>query len=226
MVNKDNIDERSAEGANYTEAINQLLAAVNCPKKVRQFLDTLIGYADGKIEIAVFDLELGQRADPERNEDAATKWVQRNRKNLLEWQNKNDIVLIEFKRGFKDRNNRNVPSRYYLHLTKYVKRILEEAQKDKVRWDKYPHAAIELATWKYISEIITSPIIFPAVVQKPKDVKKEISTRFRQAITHLEKISDLLMENSRELTKEHSDLFQALELSVEDLSIYFEDEDL
>jgi len=225
LSSKNNTDEESAKGAYFTEAVNQLLVAVNCPQPIRPFLDCLIGYADGKIDIAIFDVELGRRTEPNRGKDAATKWVQRNRKKLVNWQNENKVVLVECKHGFLDRDKRPVPSRYYIHLTDYVNRVLDEAQKDLKWWNNYPHKAIESAAQNYVSEILAEPIKFHQRANKPKDIAKDISKRLHSCITNIEKIADLMEHHSEEVTIEHAKLWEELKLGINFINFYFEEEE-
>jgi hypothetical protein len=225
MSSTDKINENSAKGAYFTEAFNQLLVAVNCPTTLHEFLRCLIGYADGKIDVSVFDAELGWRIKPTRSQEAAAKWVQRNRKALREWQLENDSQLVECKSGFKDKDDRPVPSRYYIHLTNYINRILEEAQKDSLRWHKFPHVAIEFAAGNILNEIYTQPRIFKPMVSKPKDIAKDISRRLNLSITNVEAVERLMTKHRDKITKEHGELWDALYLAVDGLRIFFDDED-
>lgn len=225
MSSRKNVDKESARLANFTEAVNQLLLAVHCPPNHHLFLHTLIGYADGRIDVSVFDAELGSRQKQGRSAEAAAKWVQRNRRDLNKWQVEHDIYLVESKGGFKDKDNKPVPSRYHIHLTNYVNSILEEAKKDLPRWDVSPHTAIEFAARRFVKGIFTKPQFFNPTQAKTKDVAKDIGARLSSCITHLEKISDLADANSNEITKEHLQLWETLKLAVGQLRIYFEEED-
>lgn len=224
MSNK-KVDDESAQIANDTEAMNQLLLVVRCPVNFRSFINTLIGYADGRVNVSVFDAELGLRQSPGRSEEAAAKWVQRNRNGLNNWQQENNIYLIEGKGGFINRNNNPVPSRYYIHLTNYVKSILEEAKKDQKRWDAAPHAAIEFAARKVAKNVFTRPQVFMPTQPKAKDVGKDVSRRLASCITNIEAIGELMQKHSYNATKEQSDQWAELKGLISYYNYEFEDED-
>src|ERR1700754_107599 len=169
MSNKSPLDAESARGANYTEAFNQLLRAVNCPTNLHPFLHTLIGFADGRVEVSVFDAELGQRHKAGRSGDAAAKWVQRYRKQLNDWQDANNIYLVETQKGFINKDGQHIPSRYYIHLTEYINSVLEEAKKDQRRWVTIPHVAIEFAAQKCVRNIFTSRQVYGPPKAKTPD---------------------------------------------------------
>ncbi|MDQ1558093.1 MAG: hypothetical protein QOD32_1153 [Pyrinomonadaceae bacterium] len=218
-------DEESVKVANSTEAINQLLRAVDCPTGLHAFLRCLIGYADGRIDVSVFDAELGARINFNRSEDASAKWVYRNRRKLLDWQKENHIQLVECKSGFVNKDGKPIPSRYYIHLTNYINRILEEAQNDKSRWNKIPHVAIEFATRRILNEIYAEPREFKPRESKAKDIAKDISKRLNLANSSIEAVLNMGQEHHDKITDEHIELWEQLKWIINYANYLFEDED-
>ncbi len=225
MSSQNPIDAESVRGANYTEALNQLLRVVKCPTKLHSFIHTLIGFADVKKKVAVFDAELGRRYKARRSVEAAAKWVQRNRRELNIWQDENSVYLIETKSGTKDKDGRPIPSRYYIHLTEYINYVLEEANKDQLRWDSVPHVAIEFAAQKFVRNMFTRRQVYGPPRGKTTDVDKIISQNLRSCITAIEKVTGLMEKKSDVATKEHRELWQELKGYISSANFHFEDED-
>jgi hypothetical protein len=225
MSNQNPLDAEAAKGANYTEALNQLLNAVHCPPRFHPFLRTLIGYADGREYIEVYDAELGTRHQPGRSAEAAAKWVQRNRKHLNEWQDAHKLYLVETKSGTKDVNGNPIPSSYFSHLPLYINQVLEEAQKDQPRWDNHPHAAIEFAARQCVRNIFTNREVFGAPRTRTKGVDEIISQRLKLCITTIERVAALMEKRSELATKEQQELWQELKGNISFFNYLFEDED-
>jgi hypothetical protein len=223
------MQDETFSGTDFTEAINQLLVAVNCPNKHRNFIDTLIGYAERKLRFNVFDLDLGRRADNQNNyrsDNSARKWVQRNRKNLQDWQEQNKVFLVEFSPGFRtgDKPPYNyVPSSYYLHIIEYAIQVLAVARKDEI-WEKHPRRAIQKAAVKKAGNIITTPIVFKQRVPKDKDVEKQIGTKLQTALTNIEKAIELIEEDNLIIEGENLDRVLALRLAMSDLETHVPDD--
>lgn len=219
------LDAEAAKGANYTEALNQLLRAVNCPASLHPFLRTLIGYADGKEYVEVFDATLGLRHKKERSPEAAAKWVQRNRKNLNKWQDENKIYLVETKSGYIDEDGTPQPSGWFSHLPMYINKVLEEAQKNKPLWDNIPHAAIESAAKKYVGNIYTIREVFGAPRRITKTLDEVISQKLRLCINTILRLAALMENKSDAATKEQRELWLELRGNISFYKYHFEDDD-
>src|SRR5688500_7871496 len=85
--------------AHATEAINFILAAKDCPSEFRPLIDYLIGASGGSTDwFEAADEEVGYAARPSEgppSRDAATKYVQRKRKGLLEWEGRAGVAFVE-----------------------------------------------------------------------------------------------------------------------------------
>lgn len=225
MSSQNPLDDESVRGANYTEALNQLLRAVQCPPTRHKFLHTLIGFADGRVDVSVFDAELGRRYKANRSAEAAAKWVQRNRRDLNHWQDENNIYLIETESGSKDRDGNPIPSSYYIHLTEYVNGVLEEAKKDQRRWDKIPHVAIEFAAQRYVKNIFSSRQVYGSPRGKTTDIDKIVKQKLSLCVTTIEQVGDLMEQKSDQATKEHRELWKELKGFISYYNFHFEDEE-
>jgi hypothetical protein len=133
-----------------TEAVNQLLAAKDCPSELRPLIDYLIGASEGSIDwFEKSDAEVGlcaRSTDELMSLEAAKKWVQRHRTLLVKWQNKVNIAFIECSPGGKDtKNNEIYKSRYKLNILKHASATVEQAQAMSGLWQREPLRAIALA---------------------------------------------------------------------------------
>jgi hypothetical protein len=140
-----------------TEAVNQLLAAKDCPSELRPLIDYLIGASEGSIDwFEKSDAEVGlcaRSTDELMSEEAAKKWVQRHRTLLMKWQNKVNIAFIECSPGGKDtKNNETYKSRYKLNILKHASATVEQAQAMSGLWQREPLRAIALAAGEEAEE--------------------------------------------------------------------------
>jgi hypothetical protein len=177
-----------------TEALNQILVAADCPDDVRSFIDYLIGFSNGREEFEGVDSDVAkymQTEDRRDNEKAAKSFLQRRRKKLEDWQEKNSVVFVVCIHGGRDKNRVYYPSRYQLPILNLIEMVMNKAQEKVALWEKQPLVEIKKAAQDLIKlhkadllkNIIRTPYIRPPYV--------EMKQRSSAVKTHLEKMSKL-----------------------------------
>src|SRR4051812_31157114 len=92
-VTDDDNKEQSEKFAFTTDAVTYILSAAGCPNKFRDYIDCLIGLADGNVEFDATDKQIeGHRKVKKSSSQKAQKqyWARDKRRDLLEWQKDND----------------------------------------------------------------------------------------------------------------------------------------
>jgi hypothetical protein len=120
--------------SNKTDAINSILSIVNCPSQVSNLIHVLIGISGGRLEFESNQKEISTRMKKKGDDlfdDNAKQGVKRAHQALKEWQKENNLNLIEYRPGYRDKDKKNHSSRYYLHILPIVDEIVTLAQKIK-----------------------------------------------------------------------------------------------
>jgi hypothetical protein len=155
-----------------TEALNQILISADCPENVRSLIDYLIGFSMGRDEFIAFDGELSIYVQTEnRSVTAANKWLSRTRKDLKDWQDKNNLGFVSHTEGAPNKNkiNKKLPATYKLPILALIEDVMNQAQEDKKFWNKEKRLAIKLAAQDLVTKHIADP--FTSIVQSSGYVK-------------------------------------------------------
>lgn len=137
------VDVEASELANTSfefAAMNQILAWLNFPYKLRPYLDCLIGIA-GSCETAEFtavNIEIGRqvRTGKSIKDESIGTWVTRQKKKFQAWQSFKQFSLIDITDGkFDARTRKNTPAAYKIHIVLWAKLVVQKAQ-TKFYWRK------------------------------------------------------------------------------------------
>jgi hypothetical protein len=144
-----------------TDAINFLLVEAGCPAHLRVGIDCIVGLAGDRVEwFEAPDATVGMRArvgGELMSRDAACKWVQRWRKALIEWQQTNNLALIECSPGGQAPDGTRYPSRYKVNLLALAAATVEEARGSNL-WKRGDLSrALELAAQTIIEDSPETP---------------------------------------------------------------------
>jgi hypothetical protein len=180
-----------------TEAINQLLAAKNCPSEFRPLIDYLIGVASGSTDwFEKSDVEVGlcaRSSDQQVSQCAAKKYVQRFRKDFIPWEQKHNLAYIEFSAGGKDMETNQVfPSRYKLNIIDLAQRTVELAQSMTTIWNENPRRALELAAREIVEDTPQTPPSKPRFRSPKRDDEALLKRNPKTALTLLKEVRDIL----------------------------------
>jgi hypothetical protein len=155
----------TADIGDGTDAINFMLVAKRCPSELRAGIDCVIGLAGDRVDwFDAEDLDVAARARGSSGElfshSSGKKWVQRWRKALCEWQQKENIALIECSPGGQDHDGTRHKSRYKVNLLRLAAVAVEEARKESL-YQRDPARALELATETVLSNTPVTPSYKP-----------------------------------------------------------------
>lgn len=212
---EENDQEQSEEFAYTTNAVTYILSAARCPTKFRDYIDCLIGIANGKIEFDATDKQIESRRKVVKSrggKGVKEYWARDRRRGLLKWQKENDFYLLEYKEGDYDKKlNRRGPSHFKLYLVEYVQQVIAEAKKNKLFWDSDRAMAIKQAASKLVNEL---------KAQTPEeeedsyiDVHTEVIRKLKSAKTNIANALGYLEKYEFEL----SDYDEPLVTSIENL---------
>jgi hypothetical protein len=116
--------------AHTTDATNYLLSLWDFPPALRGFIDAVIGisgYRAAKNEwFDATDKQIAGRAN------RCTKWVQNQRRDLLKWQTRQNVALIDVEDNRYD-NGEKTPHRYRVHIAHHAAEATLDAR-DSLKW--------------------------------------------------------------------------------------------
>jgi hypothetical protein len=168
-----------------TDAASLLLAGANCPPEHRGFIDAVVGVAGDRTEwFSVTDDVLAKRAG------RSTKWVQTHRKELLEWEHKNDITFIEIEDSYTDADGTRHAHKYRVHLAKYAADTKLDAE-HSAEWYRNPGKALEAAAETYRDSLPTMPARKKRRRAYTPSAAQIIERELKRARTCLEKVLNL-----------------------------------
>ena len=169
-----------------TDAVNLLLAEVNCPTELRALIDALIGVA-GKRKDRWFPAS--DEIVAERLE-RSTKTVQRYREQLIDWQEENRIAFIEIRDSRMDEEGKRHPHYYRAHISRLAVEIVQAAQ-DSDNWRGNPGLAIKDAAKQKLDSLPDAPKRQERKKLNP-DPESIIAKSLKTAETLLRKALDLI----------------------------------
>lgn len=212
----DDLDELTKEYTYYTEALNKILVAAECPDEIRAFIDYLIGASHGRsnFEIGDRDLQKSRPVEGLGTEMAGMKWVQRHRDKLEDWQHKSKLLFIEFTRGSKKVIYEK--SKYHLHILRYVESVITEAKSSKL-WPAHPSAAIEEAAQTIVQQLKSEERDIPIKIKYKRQGLESISGKLKSARSHLERVRQILDDNDMGLIQDDEELFNEVKQILEKL---------
>lgn len=140
IVSAPNFQNDTEAFVHQTAALNAVLAWLNCPDKVRPFIDSVLAVcADtGFNSFTATDLEIGKQMRVGRNAKAesVSRRITRAKTSLLEWQNELHFDVIGIERGkFDPVKKRNEPTRYTPFILEWVIEIVHIASASD-KWHK------------------------------------------------------------------------------------------
>jgi hypothetical protein len=204
-----------------TDAISKILALVNFPQKYRGLIDILIGISGGSIEVVISDADLSSRVrnvQQQADEEAAKGWLKLNRRKFITWQEENNLPLIEYKQGYKDKSGTPHKSRYTLHILKLADEVVKEA--NITNQNTFTPAAIEEAANKVVSKFMTE---HKSVIKRrtnTKPINAQIKQQLLTAAGNMKRALDLVEKNYSEISDDLKDPFLQIEFLLTDLRIY------
>jgi hypothetical protein len=90
----ENNKEQAEKFAFTTDAVTYILSAAGCPNKFRDYIDCLIGIADGNVEFDASDKQIERRRKVKKSSGRKgfkEYWARDKRRDLLKWQKENDL---------------------------------------------------------------------------------------------------------------------------------------
>jgi hypothetical protein len=201
------------EFAHTTNAVTYILSAAGCPTKFRDYIDCLIGIAEGKTDFIATDKQITSKRKVAKTTDpnATNKdWARDKRRDLLKWQKENELYFLDYKEGIYNKKvNRKGPSHFRLHLVDYVQQVVAEAKKKKFLWKINPTTAIQQAAQEFINVLRTQPV--KEQETNFLDPRTEVLRKMNGAKTMLENAKQLLEKYNFELSKDDELLVTSLE---------------
>jgi hypothetical protein len=210
-----NDKEKLVEDYSYaTEAINQILVAANCPNRFRQYIDCLVGVANGNIEFEASDPMVAKRARGRldgANKHANKEWAKDKRTELLKWQDKGNLKLFEHEVRDYDKSTRTrPPSKYRLHLLRYAEQVITKAQRNDNLWRVNRSKAIEVEAEHLVNEVLGRQVSTPKN-KKYIDPPSEVKIKIKSAKTNLEEAVKILKKYDFSLIREDEQLVETIE---------------
>jgi hypothetical protein len=202
---------QAEEFALTTNAVTYILSAAGCRASYRDYIDCLIGFANGRVEFDATDeqiLKLRKVTNP--NTGGNVYWARDKRRSLLEWQKANDLFLLNYDKGQFDRKlKRRGPSHYTFHLIDYIKQVIANAQTAKLLWRSDRTLAIKYAATKLVDELRTRPKDDPE--KEYTDPPTEVLRKLNSAKTNIANALRLLEKYDFELSKDDEALVTSIE---------------
>ncbi|HEX8177263.1 MAG TPA: hypothetical protein VF543_19395 [Pyrinomonadaceae bacterium] len=199
-----------------TDAIQYILAVVNCPQSVRRLINILVGVSEGRIEFETTRKEISSRIKGTVVDKAATDLVKSAHKQMKRWQEEKELNLVEYEPGYKEKQTGRLhKSRYYLHIFPLADKVIEYAQKEKL-WASDRAQALEMAAEEYLSSFCPQAIMYHRSRSHKLSESKEIEKYVRTGITNLKKAMDILDKDKSTILLERS-VIDELEQTLEEL---------
>ncbi len=190
-----------AEIGDGTDAINFLLVAAKCPSALRPLIDYLVGSAGDRTDwFEADDLTVGLRVrigDGDMSGDAARKWVQRARKALIEWQQIENLALIECSPGGQATDGTRSPSRYKVNLLALAAATVEKAR-DGEFWRRNPNRAMMVAAEEIIEDAPVSNPYKPRFRKPRRDDDAVLRRNPKHAETLLLEVARIIEERGED----------------------------
>jgi len=186
------------ETSDRTDAIQFILKTVDCPPKVRNLIDILLGISEGRLDFETTRKEIASRLRDTYGlveQESAIKAVQRMLRQLKKWQEDNQLNLIEYLHGSRNKEGTIInKSRYHLHIIPIADEVIALA-KTYPLWDIDRAKAIDSAVMALKS--IFAP--HPVMPQKRRSGKlprsKKIEMNIRAGITNFRNAMQILEED-------------------------------
>jgi diphthamide synthase subunit DPH2 len=180
------------------DAIHYILATVDCPKEVRTLINLLIGISHGTPDFETTQTEIATRlknADDKSLVKNVQQQVKRMHRQLREWQKENNLNLIEYEQGYRNKEGTiHFKSHYYLHILKIADEVVALAQKERL-WSNDRAKALNFAALELQYTFAPSLVIYHKYRAKKLSWSKEVSKNIRASITHMRKVNQILDEN-------------------------------
>jgi hypothetical protein len=198
------------------DAINTILSIVNCPSQVSNLIHVLIGISGGRLEFESNQKEISTRMKKKGDDvfdDKAKQGVKRAHQVLRKWQEENNLNLIEYRPGYKDKENRPHYSFYHLHILPIADEVIALARKMEKLAPNRPaallSAALSLRTSFYPEPVITQrDFTIPRYKEVTRDIKTGIAF-LRKALKKMKEEGSFVLIN-HEVIDELEDLIKML----------------
>lgn len=129
--------------AHVTDSANFLLAQLECPPDLRGFIDALIGIGGSRNTTPDWFSAIDERIA--RRANRCEKWVQLKRKQLIAWQTKYNIALIDIEDN-DYRDGEKIPHKYRINIARLAAESTSEARvSEKWRRGRFDEALEETA---------------------------------------------------------------------------------
>jgi len=203
--------------SNVTNAITQILKAVNCPTGSRDLIDGLVGVTEGKLEIRISDKDLAEKIRTDAanvKKESKEKWIQRHRNALVKWQKQSNITLVEVELGGKNwERGTFFTTKYKLHIQEYAKNVIASAQANTTLWEKDRNKAIEEAA----SALVATLDLKPAKDLKRVDTSEDYIKLVKTAKTNLENALKIMKKYDSGIHGEDEDLLDEIEKLIAEM---------
>lgn len=174
------------------DAIHYILAVTNCPKKVSQLINILLGISKGFPEFDSTHRKIATRLSDSllTADENAIQWVKRAHRELKEWQDKNQLNLVEYEPGSKKKDGTLEESRYRLQIIHFADMVIELAKKSPL-WKRFKSRALKEAALELKPEYCPMDVLYHRRRKTP-DRSSMIRKHLTSSVSHMKKALEML----------------------------------
>lgn len=182
------------------DAIHYILAVTDCPKKVSQLINILLGISKGYPEFDSTHRKIATRISGLllTADENAIQWVKRAHRELKEWQGKNQLNLIEYEPGSKKKDGTLEESRYRLQIIHFADMVIELAKKNTL-WRRFKSRALKEAALELKPQYCPINVMYHRGRRAPDRssiIRKHLSSsvsHMKKALAMLDKENDIIL---------------------------------